>query len=129
MNRSELYRASGYLSTDRENRSFNTVYSPLNHPRYFRGLKKCVWKKEDPSLSTAGRPWSQMVSHVNPNALWCGFCEIELESVDTRTKHVEEHFKAGRTMEDWTHEPFPWRVKAGHPFRGNAITNDWLACT
>ncbi|UPX14539.1 uncharacterized protein EKO05_0005017 [Ascochyta rabiei] len=45
--------------------------------------------------------WERVRKHVDPNALWCGFCQIELESVHARMDHVAQHFKHGETMNDW----------------------------
>ncbi|XPS73508.1 homeodomain mating type protein alpha2 [Ascochyta lentis] len=49
--------------------------------------------------------WERAVKHINPNGLWCGFCQIELESVNARMDHVRQHFKTGQTMKDWIPRP------------------------
>lgn len=51
--------------------------------------------------------WERPLAHINPLALWCGFCQMELKSVEARMKHVAQHFEAGKTIVDWVHRPAP----------------------
>lgn len=37
----------------------------------------------------------------NPASLWCGFCQVSLESTALRMDHVVDHFRAGLDMSGW----------------------------
>lgn len=63
--------------------------------------------KEEKRMVKVPPTWERPLAHINPLALWCGFCQMDLKSVEARMEHVGEHFKAGKTMADWVHRPSP----------------------
>ena len=47
--------------------------------------------------------WVQEVDAIrsHPSSLWCGFCQVFLESTAVRMDHVAEHFREGLDMSMW----------------------------
>lgn len=100
----EQHSASKCAARPRHERTFSTKRQLVRHLHWwhFRNASH-EWKV----TVTAPPTWERPVNYINPHALWCGFCQIELESVQARMLHVGQHFKAGKTTEDWVHRPSP----------------------
>lgn len=74
----------------------------------FKMLKRHiqVWhmknaSKEEKKMVTVPHTWERPVVHIDPSALWCGFCQVDFKSIESRMRHVARHFEAGETMSDW----------------------------
>jgi hypothetical protein len=100
----EQHEVSKCAARPRHERTYPSKDSLMSHIRYYH-LKNA--SLEQKAMAKAPRAWERPIALINPLALWCGFCQIDLESVDARMKHVALHFKAGKTMEDWVHRPSP----------------------
>lgn len=98
----EQHRASKCAARPRHKRTFLTKRQFVGHLRWwhFRGASD-----ERNATVTVPPTWERPVDCISPHALWCGFCQIELESVKARMEHVGQHFKAGKTTEEWVHRP------------------------
>ncbi|KAL6706540.1 hypothetical protein ACN47E_005296 [Coniothyrium glycines] len=55
--------------------------------------------------------WARDVndSQSNPDALWCGFCQLSLPSIRVRMDHVAKHFRSGVEMRFWVSRSKAWQ--------------------
>ncbi|KAF1365429.1 hypothetical protein EJ07DRAFT_150929 [Lizonia empirigonia] len=99
----EQHNTSKCLKKDRKARTFRSKGALVGHIQRVH-LRQAT---ESTRLMFGQPPaaWEQVVEHVNPNALWCGFCQSEFESVDARMDHVHQHYKDGKDMKDWVPRP------------------------
>ena len=104
LNHFDKHRAFKCLERDRVNRTYRSKRFFVDHVRRFH-LQNATEQEKDEYPLLVPSAWERDVERINPNALWCGFCQIELESVHSRMDHVQQHFKNGKDMSDWVPRP------------------------
>jgi hypothetical protein len=98
----EQHKASKCAARPLHRRAFPREYSLKRH---IQGWHLKGASEKEKSMVKVPPTWERPVVHINPLALWCGFCQTGLKSVEARMKHVAQHFEAGKTMADWVHRP------------------------
>jgi hypothetical protein len=88
----ETHNYTSCLERSQEERTF---YRKDHLRQHLRLVHDC---KLSPSSIDA---WRVAIPNVRSR---CGFCNLEMNSWASRVDHLAEHFKAGKTMADWTGE-------------------------
>lgn len=73
-----------------EERTFYRKDHLRQHLKLVHGSKFMTWSME---------PWSVATPEIRSR---CGFCGIIMDTWTIRIDHLAQHFKAGKSMADWT---------------------------
>lgn len=100
----EQHKASSCAARPPHRRTFSEFKMLKRHIQLWH-MKNT--SKEEKKTVTVPRTLERPVAHKDPLTLWCGFCQVDFKSVESRIRHVARHFEAGETMADWVHLPSP----------------------